>query len=89
MAGREDLNLRIGAAVVGGGAGWNVVLLPDLARRCFRQLARVLLRLLKVIGGTDALALPARLTMYILGINAYHGDAAAAIVKDGRLIAAV
>jgi len=27
--------------------------------------------------------------MYILGINAYHGDAAAAIVKDGRLIAAV
>jgi len=26
--------------------------------------------------------------MYILGINAYHGDAAAAIVKDGRLIAA-
>ena len=27
--------------------------------------------------------------MYTLGINAYHGDAAAAIVKDGRLIAAV
>ena len=27
--------------------------------------------------------------MYILGINAYHGDAAAAIVKDGVLIAAV
>lgn len=27
--------------------------------------------------------------MYILGINAYHGDAAAAIVRDGRLIAAV
>ncbi len=27
--------------------------------------------------------------MYILGINAYHGDAAAAIVKDGQLIAAV
>jgi carbamoyltransferase len=27
--------------------------------------------------------------MHILGINAYHGDAAAAIVKDGRLIAAV
>src|SRR5215208_6693199 len=27
--------------------------------------------------------------MYILGINAYHGDAAAAIVKDGHLIAAV
>ncbi|MBV8208152.1 MAG: carbamoyltransferase [Acidobacteria bacterium] len=26
--------------------------------------------------------------MYILGINAYHGDAAAAIVKDGELIAA-
>jgi len=27
--------------------------------------------------------------LYILGINAYHGDAAAAIVKDGQLIAAV
>ena len=27
--------------------------------------------------------------MYILGINAYHGDAAAAIVKDGVLVAAV
>ena len=27
--------------------------------------------------------------MYILGINAYHGDAAAAIVCDGELIAAV
>ena len=27
--------------------------------------------------------------MYILGINAYHGDAAAAILKDGELIAAV
>jgi carbamoyltransferase len=27
--------------------------------------------------------------MYILGINAYHGDAAAAIVHDGKLIAAV
>lgn len=27
--------------------------------------------------------------MYILGINAYHGDAAAAVIKDGRLIAAV
>jgi carbamoyltransferase len=27
--------------------------------------------------------------MIILGINAYHGDAAAAIVKDGRLVAAV
>jgi carbamoyltransferase len=26
--------------------------------------------------------------MYILGINAYHGDAAAAIVKDGELVAA-
>src|SRR6185436_13790296 len=26
--------------------------------------------------------------MYVLGINAYHGDAAAAIVKDGHLIAA-
>ncbi|MBC8029367.1 MAG: carbamoyltransferase [Pyrinomonadaceae bacterium] len=27
--------------------------------------------------------------MYVLGINAYHGDAAAAIIKDGKLIAAV
>jgi carbamoyltransferase len=27
--------------------------------------------------------------LYILGINAYHGDAAASIVKDGQLIAAV
>lgn len=27
--------------------------------------------------------------MYILGINAYHGDAAAALIKDGRLLAAV
>src|ERR1051325_9541779 len=27
--------------------------------------------------------------MYILGINAYHGDAAAAIIRGGRLIAAV
>jgi carbamoyltransferase len=27
--------------------------------------------------------------MIILGINAYHGDAAAAIIEDGRLIAAV
>ena len=27
--------------------------------------------------------------MYILGINAYHGDAAAAIVRDGELLAAV
>jgi carbamoyltransferase len=26
--------------------------------------------------------------MYILGINAYHGDAAAALIKDGRLVAA-
>ena len=26
--------------------------------------------------------------MFILGINAYHGDAAAAIICDGRLIAA-
>src|ERR1041384_1648258 len=26
--------------------------------------------------------------MYILGINAYHGDAAAAIIRDGQLIAA-
>src|SRR5215211_5575989 len=26
--------------------------------------------------------------MYILGVNAYHGDAAAAMLKDGRLIAA-
>jgi len=25
----------------------------------------------------------------ILGINAYHGDAAAALIKDGKLIAAV
>jgi carbamoyltransferase len=27
--------------------------------------------------------------MYILGVNAYHGDASAAIIKDGELIAAV
>ena len=27
--------------------------------------------------------------MFILGINAYHGDASAAIIKDGQLIAAV
>jgi len=27
--------------------------------------------------------------MYILGINAYHGDAAAALIRDGKLIAAV
>jgi len=26
--------------------------------------------------------------MYILGINAYHGDAAAALIRDGKLIAA-
>jgi carbamoyltransferase len=26
--------------------------------------------------------------MYILGINAYHGDASAALIKDGRLLAA-
>src|SRR5207344_812806 len=27
--------------------------------------------------------------MIILGINAYHGDAAAAIIRDGKLLAAV
>jgi len=27
--------------------------------------------------------------MFILGINAYHGDAAAALVKDGKIVAAV
>src|SRR5690242_3011542 len=27
--------------------------------------------------------------MYILGINAYHGDVSAALVRDGQLIAAV
>jgi carbamoyltransferase len=27
--------------------------------------------------------------MYILGINAYHGDAAAALIRDGRIVAAV
>src|SRR5580765_1178992 len=27
--------------------------------------------------------------MHILGINAYHGDASAAIIRDGKLIAAV
>ncbi len=27
--------------------------------------------------------------MYILGLNAFHGDAAAALIKDGQLIAAV
>jgi len=27
--------------------------------------------------------------MYILGINAYHGDAAAVLIKDGRIVAAV
>jgi carbamoyltransferase len=26
--------------------------------------------------------------MYILGLNAYHGDAAAALIKDGQLVAA-
>jgi len=26
--------------------------------------------------------------VYILGINAYHGDAAAAVIKDGRIVAA-
>src|SRR6187399_3174919 len=26
--------------------------------------------------------------MYILGINAYHGDSSACLVKDGKLIAA-
>src|ERR1700722_14533424 len=29
------------------------------------------------------------LRMYILGINAYHGNASAAIIADGRLVAAV
>src|SRR5438552_18651477 len=32
---------------------------------------------------------PAITSMYILGINAYHGDAAAALIKDGRIVAAV
>ena len=27
--------------------------------------------------------------MYILGINAYHGDSAAALVVDGKLVAAI
>ena len=27
--------------------------------------------------------------MYILGINAYHGDVSAALLKDGVLVAAV
>jgi predicted NodU family carbamoyl transferase len=27
--------------------------------------------------------------LHILGINAYHGDAAAAIIRDGRIVAAV
>ena len=27
--------------------------------------------------------------MYVLGINAYHGDASAAIIHDGKLVAAV
>ena len=26
--------------------------------------------------------------MYIIGINAFHGDSSACILKDGRLIAA-
>ena len=26
--------------------------------------------------------------MIILGVNAYHGDAAAALIKDGRIVAA-
>lgn len=29
------------------------------------------------------------MALYILGINAYHGDAAAAIIKDGQIVAAV
>ena len=29
------------------------------------------------------------MSLYILGINAYHGDASAALIKDGQLIAAV
>jgi len=29
------------------------------------------------------------MTTHILGINAYHGDASAAIIRDGKLIAAV
>ena len=27
--------------------------------------------------------------MYILGINAYHGDSSACLLKDGKLVAAV
>ena len=27
--------------------------------------------------------------MYILGLNAYHGDSSACLVHDGRLVAAV
>src|SRR3954462_11047847 len=27
--------------------------------------------------------------MFVLGINAYNGDAAAALIKDGRIVAAV
>src|SRR5258708_10884352 len=27
--------------------------------------------------------------MYILGMNAYHGDAAAALIKHGKIVAAV
>ena len=34
----------------------------------------------------DAAAFP---PMTVLGINAYHGDSSAAIVRDGKLIAAV
>src|SRR6188474_1745726 len=29
------------------------------------------------------------MSIYILGINAYHGDAAAALIRDGRIIAGV
>ena len=28
-------------------------------------------------------------TKYILGINAYHGDSSACLIKDGKLIAAL
>ena len=27
--------------------------------------------------------------MYIIGLNAYHGDSSACLVKDGQLVAAV
>src|SRR5579863_9829783 len=43
-------------------------------------------RLLR-IRGLDGRGKPLR--MYILGINAYHGNASAAIIADGRLVAAV